>query len=183
MDQSALRIIDDQLEGVVTRSSPHQDERPEGEISLIVVHCISLPESHFGSRFVDGLFMGTLDPREHEDLGDLVGLAVSAHVVIDREGAMVQYVPFDRRAWHAGVSVYDGRERCNDFSVGIELIGTDKSAFTEAQYRSLASVVKALATTYQIEPARTVGHSDIAPDRKTDPGPKFDWQRLQTYLQ
>ena len=84
MDQSALRIIDHQLKGVVTRSSPHQDERPEGEISLIVVHCISLPESHFGSRFVDGLFMGTLDLSEHKDLGDLVGLAVSAHVVIDR---------------------------------------------------------------------------------------------------
>ena len=183
MDQSAFRIIDHQLEGVATRSSPHQDERPAGEISLIVVHCISLPESHFGSRFVDGLFMGALDASEHEDLGDLVGLAVSAHVVINREGVIVQYVPFDRRAWHAGVSVYDGRERCNDFSVGIELIGTDKSAFTEAQYRSLASVVKALAITYQIEPARMVGHSDIAPGRKTDPGPKFDWQRLKDYLQ
>ena len=127
--------------------------------------------------------MGTLDASEHKDLGDLVGLAVSAHVVIDREGAMVQYVPFDRRAWHAGISVYDDRERCNDFSIGIELIGTDKSAFTEAQYRSLATVVKSLATTYQIEPARMVGHSDIAPGRKTDPGPKFDWQRLKDYLQ
>lgn len=183
MNESTLRIINHQLEGVVVRSSPHQDERPEGEISLIVVHCISLPESHFGTRFVDGLFMGTLDPSEHGILDDLASLKVSAHLVIDREGALVQYVPFDRRAWHAGASAYEGRERCNDFSVGVELIGTDTSAFTEAQYRSLASVVNALADTYQIQPTRMVGHSDIAPGRKTDPGSKFDWQRIQGYLQ
>ena len=182
MNQSMLSIIDHQLEGVVIRSSPHQDERPEGEISLVVVHSISLPESHFGMRFVDALFMGILDAGEHGDLDDLSGLKVSAHVVIDREGVLVQYVPFDRRAWHAGVSAYEGRERCNDFSVGIELIGTDAAAFTEAQYRSLASVVNALSGTYQIQAARMAGHSDIAPFRKTDPGPKFDWQRIQDYL-
>ena len=111
--------------------SPHHDERPDDEICLIVIHCISLPEAHFGSRYIDDLFMGRHHDGAHPELDELSDLKVSAHIVIDREGGVTQYVPFDRRAWHAGESVYAGRTRCNDFSIGIELVGTDHHAYSE----------------------------------------------------
>jgi N-acetyl-anhydromuramoyl-L-alanine amidase len=163
--------------------SPHCDERPGGEISLLVVHCISLPPGRFGEAYIDDLFMGRLDPAADPYFADIHRLRVSAHCLIRRDGELVQYVPFERRAWHAGLSRFDGRERCNDFSVGIELEGTDTGDYTDAQYRVLAAVTTALMQAYPaITPERITGHSDIAPGRKTDPGPGFDWTRFRTML-
>lgn len=178
-----MLIIDHKLCGVKHRSSAHCDDKPSGEVSLVVLHCISLPEGHYGNSHIDDLFMGCIDCDAHESFSSLSGLRVSAHVVIDRNGSVTQYVPFDRRAWHAGASSFNGREKCNDYSVGIELEGTDKTVFTDAQYRSLDAVLKALLSHYgELTPAKIVGHSDIAPERKTDPGIGFDWQRVRASL-
>ena len=179
MVEKEKAIRDHQYVMAHQRSSPHQDMRPNSEISLIVIHSISLPEAHFGSKFIDDLFMGQLEAGVHPDFSDLDALEVSAHLVIDREGNATQYVPFNRRAWHAGESVYADRTRCNDFSIGIELIGTDRHAFSEAQYRRLFNVVVDLQRHYSIRRDAIVGHSDIAPQRKTDPGPAFDWSRIR----
>ncbi|HAS15998.1 MAG TPA: 1,6-anhydro-N-acetylmuramyl-L-alanine amidase AmpD [Idiomarina abyssalis] len=161
--------------------SPHCDERPQtDEISLLVIHCISLPEGEYGTPYVRQLFMGELETDAHPDFSILQGLRVSAHCVIRRDGTLEQYVPFDKRAWHAGQSRYCGRRRCNDFSIGIELEGTDHTAYTEQQYQQLIQVTEALIATYpKLNRRRIVGHQDIAPGRKTDPGSEFDWQ---TYL-
>jgi len=161
--------------------SPHYDERPQSaEVSLLVIHCISLPEGQYGTPYIRQLFMGDLEPDAHPDFAILKGLRVSAHCVIRRDGTLEQYVPFDKRAWHAGMSRYCGRRRCNDFSIGIELEGTDHSAYTQEQYEQLIAVTKALIGTYpNLNRRRIVGHQDIAPGRKTDPGSEFDWQ---TYL-
>ncbi len=157
--------------------SPNQDERPEGvTICLVVIHNISLPPGQFGGDGVEQLFTNTLDPDAHPYYRDIARLRVSAHFFLRRNGALVQYVSCERRAWHAGVSHWQGRERCNDFSVGIELEGADDTPFTEAQYECLADLLRALAERYPIQ--AVVGHSDIAPGRKTDPGPYFDWGRL-----
>lgn len=159
------------------RNSPHFDERPEGQkISLIVIHNISLPPGCFGGTCVDELFCGCLNCQKNEALKDLEGLRVSSHFFIDRQGNLFQYVCCEMRAWHAGVSVFEGQERCNDFSIGIELEGTDYQPFEEVQYRKLAGLVDALAERYPIQ--AVTGHSDIAPGRKTDPGPFFDWMKL-----
>ena len=155
--------------------SPNFNERPAGEISLLVVHNISLPPGEFGGPWIDALFTGTIDPDAHPFFAEIAHLRVSAHCLIRRDGEIVQYVPFDKRAWHAGVSSWQGRERCNDFSIGIEMEGTDFEPFTEAQYRSLASVTELLIKHYPISLDAITGHSDIAPGRKTDPGPEFDW--------
>lgn len=157
--------------------SPNHNERPPGEqIDLLVIHNISLPAGHFGTGNVEALFCNQLDCGLHPSFADLRGLTVSAHLFIDRQGNITQFVPFDKRAWHAGESVFDGRKNCNDFSIGIELEGTDTSPYTEAQYRELCAVTKTLQCYYPgISAARIVGHSDIAPGRKTDPGPAFDW--------
>ncbi|MEM7209436.1 MAG: 1,6-anhydro-N-acetylmuramyl-L-alanine amidase AmpD [Pseudomonadota bacterium] len=164
-------------------NSPNADERPDGEISLIVVHNISLPPGQFGGAHIDALFTNTLDPTQHAFFAEICELRVSAHVLIRRDGELVQYVPFEKRAWHAGVSHYAGRERCNDFSVGIELEGTDHVPFEESQYQTLASVVATLINTYPtITCERIVGHSDIAPGRKTDPGPAFNWAHFRGLL-
>ncbi|GAA3716536.1 1,6-anhydro-N-acetylmuramyl-L-alanine amidase AmpD [Oceanisphaera sediminis] len=163
--------------------SPHCDERPDGEISLLVVHCISLPPGRFGGPHIDRLFLGNLNPDEDPYFAGIHQLTVSAHCLIRRDGELVQYVPFSKRAWHAGRSCFEGRERCNDFSIGIELEGTDTGNYTAAQYRQLTAVSRLLLAHYPaITPARIVGHSDIAPGRKTDPGTGFDWdfvERLQ----
>ncbi|WP_462157364.1 1,6-anhydro-N-acetylmuramyl-L-alanine amidase AmpD [Pseudoalteromonas sp. GB56] len=157
----------------------HFDERPQQEVSLLVIHCISLPEGHFGTPYIDDLFCGRLNCDAHPSFASLDGVRVSAHCLIDRQGKVRQYVPFDKRAWHAGVSNFMGRERCNDFSIGIELEGTDKSDYTDKQYRALAHLTQALIKKYpQINQQRIVGHSDIAPGRKTDPGEGFDWGRF-----
>lgn len=157
--------------------SPNHDERPEGSgISLLVIHNISLPPDEFGGGWIDDLFLNRLDYSAHPYFEGLRELKVSAHCCIFRDGSLTQYVPFDKRAWHAGKSQFQGRERCNDFSIGIELEGCDTKPFTKAQYERLLRVTRALQSAYpQLTTDRIVGHSDIAPGRKTDPGPHFDW--------
>jgi len=157
--------------------SPHFDERPEGaRVELAVVHNISLPPHRFGGDFVADLFLGRLDPAAHPFFATLQGVRVSSHFYIRRGGELVQFVSCDARAWHAGQSRWGARERCNDFSVGIELEGSDLMPFRDAQYATLAGLLEALRTCY---PLRAVaGHCDIAPGRKTDPGPFFDWTRV-----
>ncbi|EPN9527572.1 1,6-anhydro-N-acetylmuramyl-L-alanine amidase AmpD [Cronobacter malonaticus] len=163
--------------------SPHQDCRPEDEApSLLVVHNISLPPGEFGGPWIDALFAGTLDSQAHPYFAGIAHLRVSAHCLIRRDGEIVQYVPFNKRAWHAGVSCYQGRERCNDFSIGIELEGTDVQPYTDAQYRQLAAVTRTLISLYPAMKNHMTGHSDIAPERKTDPGPAFDWTRFRALV-
>jgi AmpD protein len=165
--------------------SPNRDARPPGiSLDLIVVHGISLPPGAFGTEWVEALFMNRI-PADHPDpeLRSVSGLRVSAHLFIDRCGRIVQYVPFGERAWHAGTSFWKGRKRCNDFSVGIELEGTDDQAYECDQYRSLAASILALRCAYpSLIAGAVVGHSEIAPGRKTDPGPAFDWARLHRIL-
>lgn len=164
--------------------SPNCDDRPADEaISLLVIHNISLPPGEFGGGFVPALFTNTLDSNAHPYFATLAGLQVSAHLLIDRNGGITQFVPFGKRAWHAGQSCFGRRERCNDFSIGIELEGEDWTPYTDAQYQQLLVVSRALMAAYpQITPARIVGHRDIAPGRKTDPGLAFDWHRFLTQL-
>ncbi len=161
--------------------SPNCDERPVGvEVSLIVIHAISLPPGQYGGDWIDDFFCNRLDCSAHSYFREIADLQVSSHLLIRRTGELVQYVPFSKRAWHAGVSSFQGREACNDFSIGIELEGQDEEPYTDVQYRQL---VKLLATLRQQFPAigedAIVGHCDIAPGRKTDPGPAFDWRRLR----
>ena len=165
-------------------ASPNQDARPAGvSPELIVVHSISLPPGEFGGPWIDRLFTNTLDPAAHPSFASLRGLRVSAHLLIRRDGELVQYVPFHRRAWHAGVSTWRGRPRVNDFSVGIELEGTDDGYFTRRQYQRLAASIRALCRTYPgLSPQRLAAHSEIAPGRKTDPGPRFNDGRLARLL-
>lgn len=172
------------LIGANQRQSPHQDERPANtEPNLLVLHNISLPPGCFDGEDIDGLFMGMLDCKKHGFYKALEGLRVSAHVVIRRSGALTQYVPFSMRAWHAGLSVFQGQTRCNDFSIGVELEGTDDSGFTDQQYKSLILLSRNLMKRYpQITLGRIVGHCDIAPGRKTDPGFGFDWGRYRSSL-
>jgi len=164
--------------------SPNFDMRPGGILpELIVVHGISLPPEQFGGPWIDRLFTNALPPAEHPYFEKIKDLRVSSHVLIRRDGEPVQYVPFHERAWHAGASSYQGRERCNDFSVGIELEGADEIPYEPAQYRVLSALIVALCEAYpSLSLSRIAGHSDIAPGRKTDPGPAFDWQRLYALL-
>lgn len=183
--QTSPEIEDGWLAGARRCPSPHADERPaDCPVSLLVVHNISLPPGRFGGDCVERLFLGTLDPLEHPYFESLRGLRVSAHLFIDRDGAITQFVAFGRRAWHAGASCFGGRQNCNDFSVGIELEGTDDEAYTGFQYDALARAAVALMRAYPaLTDAHIVGHADIAPGRKTDPGPAFDWQRFGRVLQ
>ena len=174
-----MRIVAGRLIGAEFLASPHQDERPDGEISLIVIHGISLPAGEFGGSKVSELFLGTLDTTE-SGLESLAGIEVSSHLFIRRDGTIQQYVPFNRRAWHAGVSAFCDRKNCNDFSVGIELEGTDSSGYESMQYDSLIQVCSLLMNQYGA--TDIAGHCHIAPGRKTDPGPAFDWLRLQRGL-
>jgi N-acetyl-anhydromuramoyl-L-alanine amidase len=164
--------------------SPNCDERPPGvEPDLIVVHGISLPPGEFGGPWIDQLFTSVLPPDVHPYFAEVANLRVSSHLLIRRSGEVVQYVPFHLRAWHAGVSSWEGRERCNDFSIGIELEGADHSPYESTQYAMLARVIAVLCRSYpHLTPDRVVGHSDIAPGRKSDPGPVFDWPRLRSLL-
>jgi AmpD protein len=164
--------------------SPNFNTRPGGILpELIVVHGISLPPDEFGGPWIDRLFTNTLPPAEHPYFEKIKDLKVSSHLLIRRDGEPVQYVPFHERAWHAGTSSYQGREGCNDFSVGIELEGADEVPYEPAQYRVLSAVILALCEAYpSLSLTRIAGHSDIAPGRKTDPGPAFDWQRLYALL-
>ena len=164
--------------------SPNCDDRPQNcPIELLVVHGISLPPGEFGGPWIDALFTNVLDTDAHPYFREIEKLQVSAHLLIRRDGEIVQYVPFDRRAWHAGQSCFDGRDRCNDFSIGIELEGSDDQPYEAVQYQVLADVCKALFHVYpSLSTQRLVGHCDIAPGRKTDPGPHFEWPRLRTLL-
>ncbi len=164
--------------------SPNCDERPAGcTVDLVVIHGISLPPGEFGGPHIDALFTNRLDPEAHPYFAGIAGMKVSSHLLIRRDGEVVQYVPFHRRAWHAGESHFGGRTACNDFSIGIELEGTDETPYAEAQYACLPRVLAALMRAYPaVTPERVVGHCDIAPGRKTDPGPAFDWARLRAGL-
>jgi len=172
------------LSGARQVLSPFWDERPAGALpELIIVHGISLPPGEYGGPWIDRLFAGNLDPVAHPYFAEMGALRVSAHVLIRRDGEVVQYVPFGARAWHAGVSSYAGRRACNDFSVGIELEGADEVPYTDAQYAVLAGVIRAACAAYPLlSRERVVGHSDVAPGRKTDPGAAFDWPRLRGLL-
>ncbi|MDR2195011.1 MAG: 1,6-anhydro-N-acetylmuramyl-L-alanine amidase AmpD [Gallionellaceae bacterium] len=160
--------------GVRCVASPNCDSRPRGmAVELLVIHNISLPPGEFGGDAIERLFTNTLDTASHPYYAQLAGLKVSSHFLIRRDGAIVQFVPCGKRAWHAGVSRWQGRERCNDFSIGIELEGSDDASFDARQYASLVRLTRRLRRAY---PLRAVaGHADIAPGRKTDPGPFFDW--------
>jgi N-acetyl-anhydromuramoyl-L-alanine amidase len=172
------------MRGARQVASPNCDARPPGAAAeLIVVHGISLPPGEFGGPWIDRLFTNTLPADVHPYFAEIQPLRVSSHLVLSRDGAATQYVRFTDRAWHAGQSSYDGREACNDFSIGIELEGTDTLPYDNAQYRALAAVVAALCAAYpRLSPDRLAGHSDIAPGRKTDPGPAFDWPRARSLV-
>src|SRR5205814_4022942 len=161
--------------------SPNQDERPAGtEISLLVVHAISLPPGEFGGDAIERLFTNRLDAAAHPYFREIAGLKVSSHFLIRRDGELVQFVPVGRRAWHAGVSSWRGRERCNDFSIGVELEGTDDGPFEAVQYVRLRELVHVLRAALALRDV--AAHSDVAPGRKTDPGVHFDWARLLSDL-
>ena len=170
------------IDGLIHRHSPHFDARPEGTSpDLLVIHNISLPAGVYGGQAIEQLFMGALDCSSHPSFADLSGLRVSSHFLIRRCGEVIQFVGLNHRAWHAGVSNFQGRERCNDFSIGVELEGSDHDAFTSIQLDSLADLClrlsKACPTITSV-----AGHSDIAPGRKTDPGPHFDWTAMLAAL-
>lgn len=159
-------------------SSPNCDERSDGSpVDLLIIHNISLPPGEFGGGFIEALFCNRLDFDAHPYFDQLRALRVSAHFLVQRDGSLLQFVPTDRRAWHAGASRFAGRERCNDFSIGIELEGTDTQPFEPAQYRTLVALSLALQARHAL--AEVVGHEHVAPGRKTDPGPFFDWQAYQ----
>jgi AmpD protein len=179
-----LDAINGWLTGVRRLPSPNCDDRPAGtDIELLVIHGISLPPGQYGGGYIDRLFTNTLDPEVHPYFRAIGGLKVSAHVVIDRAGDLTQYVPFHRRAWHAGNSHFEGRSACNDFSIGIELEGCDDEPYQAVQYRVLADVATLLMRVWPaIQGNRIVGHAEIAPGRKTDPGPAFDWGYFRSLL-
>lgn len=172
------------LRGVAQIASPNCDARPPGvEPDLIVVHGISLPPGEFGGQWIERLFTNTLPCDAHPYFAELGPLRVSSHLTVRRDGAVTQYVKFTERAWHAGKSSFEGREACNDYSIGIELEGTDTLAYDDAQYRVLGRVIAALCAAYPtLSPDRVVGHSDVAPGRKTDPGPAFDWPHARRLI-
>ncbi len=176
---STLTLIDNS--GLIAQArhipSPNFDRRPDpDDISLLVIHNISLPPGQFGGDEICALFCNQLDPTQHPFFLKIAELKVSAHLLIDRQGGLTQFVPFHKRAWHAGDSCFSGRERCNDYAIGIELEGTDNTPYTEAQYAMLTDVTTLIMQHYPaITTERITGHETIAPERKTDPGPAFDW--------
>jgi len=166
-----MRIVD----------SPNQDDRPPGtRITLVVLHCISLPPGQFGGADIERLFTNRLDPAAHPYFESIAALKVSAHFLVRRDGELVQFVPVERRAWHAGASCWRGRSRCNDFSIGIELEGIEETQFEPAQYAALCTLIEELRRAHPIRDI--AGHSDVAPGRKSDPGSAFDWPRLLSAL-
>ena len=171
------------MEGARICDSPNFSDRLNEEISLLVIHNISLPPGQFGNNFVDQFFMNKLDPKKDPYFEEIYEMKVSSHLFIDREGLLTQFVPFDRAAWHAGVSEFKGRDNCNEFSIGIELEGTDDLEYPPNQYKTLIEATKALMEAYpNISVDNIVGHKDIAPIRKTDPGEAFDWDLYKSSL-
>lgn len=170
--------------GIQHCPSPNFNQRPQGEVSLLVIHNISLPPGQFGTGKVQAFFQNRLEATEHPYFAGIASMQVSAHFLIERDGLVTQFVSCNERAWHAGQSLFAGRENCNDFSLGIELEGTDDLPFTAAQYAALIALTRQLQAAYPaITLERICGHSDIAPGRKTDPGPAFDWAALRLGLQ
>ncbi len=165
-------------------SSPNYDERPEDtKISLMTIHGISLPPGEFGGPWVEDFFTNSLDENSHPYFKEIKPLKVSSHLFIRRDGSLFQFVPLQKRAWHAGESSYQGREKCNDYSIGVELEGDDDTPYEDIQYKVLSEVASLIISYYPaITPERIVGHCDIAPDRKTDPGPAFDWAYFRSLL-
>ncbi len=182
MMEKQLQIKDGWLVNERRVLSPHFDQRPEPkEISLLIIHYISLPPEQFGGGYIDDFFQGKLDPQAHPYFQEISPLRVSAHCLIERTGRVTQYVNFADRAWHAGLSCFEGRDKCNDFAIGIELEGSNEQPFTDAQYLALQALTQEIMRTYpHITKERIVGHCDVSPGRKIDPGQYFDWQR---YLQ
>lgn len=180
-----IKIVDHHLVSARQLISPNHSARPEDvEINLLVIHSISLPPGEFGGPYIDDLFCNRLDCTIHEFFNEIADLKVSSHLMISRNGEITQYVPFNQQAWHAGKSFFEGDEQCNEFSIGIELEGTEKDEFTGSQYDQLKRVTQAIMDAYPgITLERIAGHSDIAPGRKTDPGPGFDWSRYRKALQ
>lgn len=179
-----FQVIDGQLIGARQVASPNYNQRPEHtEIQLVVVHNISLPPSQFGGGYIEQFFQNQLDWSQHPYFQSIEGMQVSAHLLILRSGEVLQFVNFNDRAWHAGRSTYLGKKECNDYSIGIELEGSDDLPFDEVQYAVLAQVTAALQAAYPKILQHLAGHSDIAPGRKTDPGPFFDWVKFRTLLQ
>jgi N-acetyl-anhydromuramoyl-L-alanine amidase len=184
--QNAFRV--DPASGLIEPAlqcpSPNQDERPnQCEPDLVVIHGISLPPGKFGGPEIEQLFTNRLDWDSHPYFQEIRGAEVSSHLLVRRDGSVLQFVPFVRRAWHAGESRFRGRSRCNDFSVGIELEGADEIAYTDSQYQRLAAIIRAICLAYPAISIRSIaGHCDISPGRKTDPGPAFDWPRLDDGL-
>lgn len=175
-------IIDGWLQLAQKLESPHFNNRPDKQdIFLLVIHNISLPPGQFKGHFVESFFQGCLDISKNSYFEQISELKVSSHLYIRRNGKVIQFVPLHKRAWHAGVSTFEGRDNCNDFSIGIELEGTDDIPYTDSQYDALAETTRLIRSSYpQITPERIVGHCDIAPKRKTDPGLAFDWQRFRS---
>ena len=173
------------IRGIPWIPSPNCDARPPGVVpDLVVVHGISLPPGEFGGPWIEALFTNRLDPAAHPYFAEIADARVSAHLLIRRDGSMIQFVPFHRRAWHAGLSCHEGRTACNDFSIGIELEGADEVPYEPVQYEGLATAVRALSALWPaIGHERLAGHADIAPGRKTDPGPAFDWGHLRRVLE
>lgn len=183
-DDLKLNLETGLLNPIIYRPSPHCDNRPQNiAIDMVVIHCISLPKGQFGTSAIESFFCGTLDAKLDPAFREIAEMRVSAHLLIKRKGDVVQFVPFDKRAWHAGESIYQGRNACNDFSIGIELEGTDDTPFEENQYVSLVRIIRLLMQTYpEIRHDRIVGHQDIAPHRKKDPGRFFDWRYIKGML-
>ena len=171
----SLKIKNNLIAGAEVELSPNSSDRHD-EIELIVLHCISLPEGQYANNYPKDLFLNKLDFKKHSSFGSLRDLRVSSHLLINRDGSLVQFVPFNKCAWHAGKSSFAGRDDCNKFSIGIELEGTIKENFTDQQYAILNEIVSLLKREYPVK--NIVGHSEIAPNRKKDPGPYFEWNRL-----
>lgn len=180
----SFQVIDGQLIGARQVPSPNYNQRPEHtEIQLVVVHNISLPPSQFGGGYIEQFFQNQLDWSQHPYFQSIEGMQVSTHLLILRTGEVLQFVNFNDRAWHAGRSSYLAKKECNDYSIGIELEGSDDQPFEEVQYRVLAEVIATLQATYPKILQHLAGHSDIAPGRKTDPGPFFDWPKTRALIQ
>jgi len=179
-----MKIKKHLLENVNILNSPNYDTRPRNiKISLIVLHSISLPPTIFGNNYVEDFFLNKLSETNDEYINKIKDMKVSSHVYIKRSGEIIQFVPFDKRAWHAGKSSYENIENCNDYSIGIELEGCDDIVFEDIQYTKLSEVIKSLLESYNyISAERILSHSDIAPGRKSDPGPLFDWKRLKSMI-
>ncbi|MGD8526288.1 MAG: 1,6-anhydro-N-acetylmuramyl-L-alanine amidase AmpD [Thioalkalispiraceae bacterium] len=175
-----MQIINGILSPAIQLDSPNCDDRPDSDdISLLVIHGISLPPGEFGGGYIEQFFTNQLDPAQHPYFEEIRHLQVSSHLLISRDGIITQFVPFHKRAWHAGESCYKDRQRCNDYSIGIELEGTDDQPYTDAQYQALNSVIAVLQASYpRLTTNNIVGHCHIAPRRKTDPGPAFEWSRI-----